>query len=65
MVVDVVGRLWSEYPNLFYASRKVVVQVMTHSKAANLNFGLLHVCSMKGRSDYVAIVDVDVMLEPD
>ena len=39
--VDLFGR---EYCNLFYASRKV--RVTTHSKAANLNFGLHFVQSL-------------------
>ena len=64
VLAKLVGRLGKEYPNLFYASRKV--QVTTHSKAANLNFGLRHVASMKGEpSDYVAVLDVDMIPEPD
>lgn len=63
-LVEMVDQLGKEYPNLSYASRKV--QVTTHSKAANLNFGLHFVDTLKaGGSDYVAVLDVDMIPEPD
>lgn len=58
-----VDQLGKECPNLSYASRNV--RVKTHSKASNLNFGLQHVESLRlGRSDYVAVLDVDMIPEP-
>ena len=64
ILATVINRLGRDYPNVSYASRKV--RVTTHSKAANLNFGLRYVGSLKGgRSEYVAVLDVDMIPEPD
>ena len=48
--------------NLFYTARGVDVTI--HSKAANLNHGLGFVNSL-GSSEYVAVVDVDMILMPE
>ena len=64
ILATAIRRLGRDYPNILYASRKV--RVTTHSKAANLNFGLRYVGSLKGgRPDYVAVLDVDMIPEPD
>ena len=63
-LATVINRLGRDYPNVSYASRKV--RVTTHSKAANLNFGLQYVGSLKGGGpDYVAVLDVDMIPELD
>ena len=49
--------------NLFYTSREV--DVVTHSKALNLNHGLRFVEMLKtGSSEYVAVLDVDMIPVP-
>ena len=51
-------------PELLYASRGS--EVHTHSKAANLNFGLRYVESLAyGKADFMAVLDVDMIPEPD
>lgn len=53
-----------QHPNLHYASRNV--EVSTHSKAANMNFGLQIVESLPGgKADYVAVLDVDMIPMPE
>ena len=53
----------SKYPNLYYASRKV--QVSTHSKDANLNFGLSFASTLPGPNpDYFSVLDVDMIPSP-
>ena len=48
------------YPNLTYTSRNVDVQ--THSKAANLNFGLRHMDQHPlGSAEFVAVLDADMI----
>lgn len=55
-----VGILQKAYWNLFYTSREV--NVVTHSKAFNLNHGLCFVETLKtGSSEYVAVLDVDMI----
>lgn len=52
-----------EWPSLSYASRNV--NVKTHSKASNLNFGLGHLQSLEGaQAPYVAVLDADMIPEP-
>ena len=52
-----------KFPNLYYASRNV--QVSTHSKAANLNFGLSFASTLPGPApDYIAVIDVDMIPSP-
>ena len=49
--------------NLFYTARGV--NVITHSKAANLNHGLAFVEKLKkGASEYIAVLDVDMIPLP-
>ena len=49
--------------NLFYTARGV--NVVKHSKAANLNHGLAYVEKLKtGASEYVAVLDVDMIPLP-
>ena len=53
----------SKHPNLYYASRKI--QVSTHSKDANLNFGLSFASTLPGPDpDYFAVLDVDMIPSP-
>ena len=53
----------SSHPNLYYASRKV--HVNTHSKAANLNFGMQFTDALPdGSADFLAVLDVDMIPEP-
>ena len=53
----------SKHPNLYYASRKV--QVSTHSKDANLNFGLSFASALPGPTpDYFCVLDVDMIPSP-
>ena len=52
-----------EYLALYYASRKVLPE--THSKAANLNFGIRYAENLPGgKSEYVAVLDVDMIPVP-
>ena len=52
-----------EWPNLSYASRNV--DVKTHSKAANLNFGIRYLQSLEEpQAPYVAVLDADMIPEP-
>lgn len=52
-----------EYPNLYYASRNI--HVATHSKAANLNFGLSFASTLNGPTpDYISVLDVDMIPSP-
>ena len=49
--------------NLFYASRSI--DVVSYSKAANLNFGLDFVDNLpSGPSDFVAVLDIDMIPLP-
>lgn len=51
-------------PCLLYASRGA--QVKTYSKAANLNYGLRMVEDLPdGKADFVAVLDIDMIPEPD
>ena len=53
----------NKHPNLYYASRKI--QVSTHSKDANLNFGLSFASTFPGpKTDYFAVLDVDMIPSP-
>lgn len=53
----------SKHLNLYYASRKV--QVSTHSKDANLNFGLSFASTLPGPNpDYFSVLDVDMIPSP-
>ena len=53
----------THYSNLHYASRNVHVE--THSKAANLNFGLEFTDTLQGGSaEFVSVLDVDMIPEP-
>ena len=53
----------NKHPNLYYASRDV--QVSTHSKAGNLNFGLQFVSTLPGPApDYISVLDVDMISTP-
>ncbi len=53
----------SKYPNLYYASRNI--NVSTHSKAANLMFGLSFVSTLPGPTpEYVSVLDVDMIPSP-
>ena len=52
-----------EWPNLLYASRNV--DVKTHSKASNLNFGMRYLETLKrSRAPYIAVLDADMIPEP-
>ena len=52
-----------KHSNLYYASRKI--QVSTHSKDANLNFGLSFASTLPGPNpDYFAVLDVDMIPSP-
>ena len=48
--------------NLFYTCRGV--KVVTHSKAANLNYGISFVQDL-GPAEYIAVLDVDMIPLPD
>ena len=51
------------FSNLYYAARNV--QVVTHSKAANLNFGLQYANDLQGgKAELVSVLDVDMIPEP-
>ncbi|KAL6713144.1 hypothetical protein ACLMJK_009265 [Lecanora helva] len=53
----------SSWPNLAYASRNI--EVKTHSKASNLNFGLRHLENLEAsRAPYIAVLDMDMIPEP-
>ena len=53
----------SEHPNLYYASRNI--HVSTHSKAANLNFGISWISTLPGPTpDYISVLDVDMIPSP-
>ena len=59
-LAEATAELRELYPNLYYTSRNIRVQ--THSKAANLNFGLRYVENLRrGKSEYVAVLDVDMI----
>lgn len=52
-----------QWPSLSYGSRNV--EVRTHSKASNLNFGLRYLENLKGgRAPYIAVLDADMIPEP-
>ena len=52
-----------QWPNLSYASRNV--DVKTHSKASNLNFGIHYLESLEGaQAPYIAVLDADMIPEP-
>lgn len=52
-----------QWPNLSYASRNV--DVKTHSKASNLNFGVRYLESLEGsKAPYIAVLDADMIPEP-
>lgn len=56
-------RTSSKYPDLYYASRNI--HVSTHSKAANLNFGLSFASTLLGPTpDYISVLDVDMIPSP-
>ena len=58
-----VATLQKTHWNLLYTSREV--NVVAHSKALNLNHGLCFVETLKtGSSEYVAVLDVDMIPEP-
>ena len=59
-----VTRVASEgHPSLLYTSRRA--EVKTHSKAANLNYGLRFVDAFKlGGVSFVAVLDVDMIPQP-
>ena len=62
-LAEAIAELRKLYPNLYYTSRNIRVQ--THSKAANLNFGLRYVEDLRrGKSKYVAVLDVDMIPLP-
>ncbi|KAL8991753.1 MAG: hypothetical protein Q9169_007682 [Polycauliona sp. 2 TL-2023] len=60
----VTGKLYQSLaPSVHYATRNV--KHSTHSKAANLNFGLNETVSLPGGSaPYLAVLDVDMMPSP-
>ena len=52
-----------KHPNLYYASRDM--HVSTHSRAANLNFGLEFASTLSGPTpDYISVLDVDMIPSP-
>ena len=56
-------RTSTKHTNLYYASRKI--QVSTHSKDANLNFGLSFASTLPGPTpDYFSVLDVDMIPSP-
>lgn len=58
-----VEKLSQQLPNLFYASRNL--DVKTHSKASNLNFGVRHLDSLgKGKAPFLAVLDADMIPTP-
>ena len=58
-----VEEMKKQWPSLSYASRNV--EVKTHSKASNLNFGLKYLESLKGgRASHIAVLDADMIPEP-
>ena len=60
---NAIESLRNTYPNLYHTARKVHVE--THSKAGNLDHGLQYVKSLDGgASDMVAVLDVDMIPEP-
>ena len=62
-LADIITRLKRSYPNLYHASRNTRVE--THSKAANLNFGLRYTENLsETKSDYLAVLDVDMIPVP-
>ena len=53
-------RISQKFPHLYYASRNA--DVSTHSKAANLNFGLSFASTLPGSSaDYFSVLDCDMI----
>ena len=59
--VDVLKKTNPRIRNLFYTCRGV--KVVTHSKAANLNYGLSFVKDL-GPAEYIAVLDVDMIPVP-
>ena len=60
---DRIGIMRKDQGNLFYTARGV--EVVTHSKAGNLNHGLAFREGLKrGPSEYVAVLDVDMIPMP-
>ena len=58
-----VENIKKQWPNLSYASRNV--DVKTHSKALNLNFGISHLKNLEtSKAPYVAVLDADMIPEP-
>lgn len=58
-----VEEMKEQWPNLLYASRNV--EVKTHSKASNLNFGIRYLESLEGaQAPYMAVLDADMIPEP-
>ena len=52
-----------DYKNLYYTSRNV--EIRSHSKGANLNFGLEYVATLEsGSSEYIAVLDIDMIPLP-
>lgn len=52
-----------DYQNLYYTSRNA--KIRSHSKGANLNFGLEYVATLEsGPSEYIAVLDIDMIPLP-
>ena len=58
-----VEKMKNQWPNISYASRNV--DVKTHSKASNLNFGIRYLETLeRSKAPYVAVLDADMIPEP-
>ena len=59
-----VGDLSRRFPNLYYASRNLAVK--SHSKAANLNFGIRYLESLERgeKAPFLAVLDADMIPAP-
>lgn len=58
-----VEKIKSQWPNILYASRNI--DVKTHSKASNLNFGIRYLETLeRSKAPYVAVLDADMIPEP-
>ena len=52
-----------QWPNISYASRNI--DVKTHSKASNLNFGIRYLENLeRSKAPYIAVLDADMIPEP-
>lgn len=58
-----VEKIQNQLPNISYASRNI--DVKTHSKASNLNFGIRYLETLgRSQAPYVAVLDADMIPEP-